>query len=144
MNLLEDIFLAILIIGIGGILTWAFLWWNALGTEPPEIKYAEGNIIQNNSLMSVSPLPFTPPVVLSALMERIIFCESTWNCEAKNPKSTAYGYCQFLDSTWEYVQKKWDIELDRNNPDEQLYACQRLLKEEGWEHWEASKSCWDK
>lgn len=29
--------------------------------------------------------------------------ESRWNCNAQNPKSTAYGCGQFLNSTWETV-----------------------------------------
>jgi membrane-bound lytic murein transglycosylase MltF len=33
-------------------------------------------------------------------MEAIINKESHWNHHAKNPKSSAYGLCQFLKSTW--------------------------------------------
>lgn len=33
----------------------------------------------------------------------LIYRESKWNSEAKNPKSTAYGLGQFLNSTWKTV-----------------------------------------
>ena len=80
----------------------------------------------------------------ATLIERIIWCESK-NCStAKNPKSTAYGICQFIDGTWDYVQDKWDMKLDRHNYYDQYYACERLLREEGTRHWEESKFCWSK
>jgi hypothetical protein len=40
------------------------------------------------------------------------------------------------------VNKKWDTSLDRGNPNDQLYACDRLLREEGTVHWKSSFSCW--
>lgn len=72
---------------------------------------------------------------------RIIECESGGNSKAQNPHSTAYGLCQFLDGTWQYVENKWEIDLDRDDPFDQLYACKRLLKEEGAVHWRASAHC---
>lgn len=98
------------------------------------------------SVMPTSPLKFASQGVLTGeldidtaiLLEEIIRRESGGNPTAKNPKSTAYGYCQFINSTWNYVQKKWDIKLDRYNPDDQLYACIRLLEEEGIIHWAES------
>ena len=77
------------------------------------------------------------------LIDRIIFCESSGNPKAKNPRSSAYGLCQFIDSTWAYVEKKWDMDLDREDPIDQLYACERLLSEEGTSHWEESQCCWE-
>lgn len=38
-----------------------------------------------------------------AHFEDLIERESSWNSEAKNPKSTAYGLGQFLNSTWDDV-----------------------------------------
>ena len=78
------------------------------------------------------------------LAEKIIQCESGWDYTAQNPNSTAYGAGQFLNGTWNYVQKKWGIELDRYNKEDQLYAMVRLLEEEGTRHWKASAHCWDK
>jgi len=78
------------------------------------------------------------------LMADIIDCESGWNPESKNPLSSAYGLCQFLDGTWQYVQEKWNMELDRYDPDDQYYACLRLLGEEGVSHWLETKNCWSR
>jgi membrane-bound lytic murein transglycosylase MltF len=36
-------------------------------------------------------------------LHELIMRESSWNPEAQNPKSTAYGLGQFLDKTWELV-----------------------------------------
>jgi len=78
------------------------------------------------------------------LAEKIIQCESGWDYTAQNPNSTAFGAGQFINGTWSYIQKKWGIELDRYNKEDQLYAMVRLLEEEGTRHWSASKHCWDK
>ena len=100
-------------------------------------------LIECNSLIAVSSPNYISPQTLGilALMDKIIICESGGDPTAKNPKSTAYGLCQFLDGTWNYVQKKWDIKLDRYNPKDQLYACQRLLEEEGLRHWKPVWEC---
>jgi hypothetical protein len=78
------------------------------------------------------------------LAEKIIQCESGWDYTAQNPNSTAYGAGQFLNGTWQYIQKKWKMKLERDNPEHQLYAVVRLLEEEGTRHWKASAHCWDK
>ena len=80
----------------------------------------------------------------TTLISKIINCESSWNSKAQSEYSTAYGLGQFLDSTWAYVQKKWNMKLDRYSYNDQLYATERLLKEEGTKHWEESKNCWSK
>ena len=36
-------------------------------------------------------------------LQELIMLESSWNPEAQNPKSTAYGLGQFLDKTWDLV-----------------------------------------
>ena len=77
------------------------------------------------------------------MMFEIVPCEGGWKDDAQNPVSTAYGACQFLDGTWDYVQTKWNMELDRNSYYDQLYACDRLLCTEGLRHWYASSACWN-
>mgnify|MGYP001595564492 CR=1 FL=1 len=110
-------------------------------------------LVQDNSLVGISVpnFPLKTYVVASLMPEedigpvsKIIACESRNSPIAKNPKSSAYGLCQFIDGTWNYVQKKWDMKLDRQNPADQLYACNRLWGEEGEKHWLESKSCWTK
>ena len=36
-------------------------------------------------------------------LQELIMLESSWNPEAQNPKSTAYGLAQFVDKTWDLV-----------------------------------------
>lgn len=98
-------------------------------------------IIEDNSVKAVK-IPFYERVVEpDEMISMIIWCESRGDPTAKNPSSTAYGLCQILDGTWKYVQNKWDMKLDRDNPDDQLYACKRLYEEEGIGHWSAIKQC---
>lgn len=98
----------------------------------PSPIFIKGQVLGNNlDTYNIQELSF-----------KIIYCESGWNQYAKNDNSTAYGLGQFTDGTWEYVQIKWGIKLDRYNYDDQLYAFSRLLKEEGTSHWEESEKCW--
>jgi hypothetical protein len=101
--------------------------------------YSSPIFIKNETMASMSN-----DIDIILLAEKIIQCESGWDYTAQNPNSTAYGAGQFLDGTWNYVQKKWDIKLDRYNKEDQLYAMVRLLEEEGTRHWKASAHCWDK
>ncbi len=94
---------------------------------------------KNETLASMSD-----DIELILLAEKIIQCESGWNHTAQNPNSTAYGVGQFINGTWNYIQKKWNVELERNNKEDQIYAMMRLLEEEGSRHWNASKHCWNK
>lgn len=102
--------------------------------DPPPLK-------GRTELYPVATHYYRDPETL-ALMEDIIQCESGGDPTAQSPISTAYGYCQFLNGTWEYVQEKWDMSLVRESPKDQLYACYRLLDEEGTSHWYPSIECW--
>jgi muramidase (phage lysozyme) len=55
-------------------------------------------------------------------LQELIMLESSWNPEAQNPKSTAYGLAQFLDKTWELVgvEKSADYRI-------QLIAAQKYV-----------------
>ena len=105
----------------------------------PTLYLSDFVIIQGNSLKGISPPVLSQTQVLAS---KISYCESGDDPTAKNPNSTAYGLCGFLDGTWAYVQDKWKITLDRDDEDDQWYTCQRLLEEEGTVHWKASESCW--
>ena len=55
-------------------------------------------------------------------LNRIIWYESSNDPTAKNPKSSAEGYCQIIKSTREAIEKEIG-KIDWKNPDEQLRAC---------------------
>jgi len=101
--------------------------------------YSSPIFIKNETMASMSN-----DIDIILLAEKIIQCESGWDYTAQNPNSTAFGAGQFINGTWSYIQKKWGIELDRYNKEDQLYAMVRLLEEEGTRHWSASAHCWDK
>ena len=91
-------------------------------------------------LDSKSVLPYTPHYqVLGSLigidreikrvnltpyaeLNRIIWFESSNDPTAKNPNSSAEGYCQIIKSTREAIEKEIG-EIDWENPEEQLRAC---------------------
>ena len=101
-------------------------------------------IVQANTLLPVAPTFYNP--LLSRDLFRVVACENrNWDIFAKNPSSTAYGLCQIIDGTWSYLEDKWAMKLNRDDPNDQLYACQRLLTEENiYPHWEAIKECLNK
>jgi len=119
---------------------WVNICARTIKVSPEALVDPQMYLIQGNSLVAISPLEFPKIQILASIIQ----CESGGDYLAKNPKSTAFGLCQIIDSTWLYVQKKWGMELDRHNEYDQLYACERLLREEGLVHWKSSKSCWSK
>ena len=107
----------------------------------PEPSQPEGSL--EGCFVVAQRIPFYPSVyTVGNLMERIIQAESGGNPEAYNPTSGAHGLCQFIPSTKKYVERKWRIDIDWSNPEQQKYACQRLLQEEGTKHWKESKNVW--
>jgi len=119
--------------------TFIFLLGAILGARflPPKTPEP----IYQQSDICIRAIPDLEEWYYVELRGRIIDCESEGDITAKNPNSTAYGLCQFLDGTWIYCEKKWDMDLDRKSKEDQLYACDRLLKEEGLKHWKPVWSC---
>jgi SLT domain-containing protein len=61
-------------------------------------------------------------------MVELVGRESSWNPQADNPTSTAYGYGQFLDATRADYKKKFP-NLDYNNPTHQLILMMHYVKD---------------
>jgi len=83
--------------------------------------------------------------IFPVLLNNIIKCESGWDFEAKNPKSTAKGLCQFLDGTWNWTLFRMGIDAekaDRFDPELQLEACAWLISNDDLGHWEETRQCW--
>lgn len=68
--------------------------------------------------------------------DKLIFKESSWNPLAKNPKSTAFGLGQFIDSTWDLVPQS-----KTTNPYDQLDAMFHYVENrygdgcKAWDFW---------
>ena len=92
----------------------------------------------------VEEVPLASLAKTSPLMWRIIKCESNFNPYAKNPHSSAFGYCQMIRKTRLWVQKKMGKKINWYSPQEQLEACQWLLDHSGTQHWNKSRRCWER
>lgn len=68
------------------------------------------------------------PSSWTAAMTELVGRESSWNPQADNPTSTAYGYGQFLDSTRSNYKKKFP-NLNYNNPVDQLVLMMHYVKD---------------
>jgi len=91
------------------------------------------------------------------LANAVLNCESTWDDYAKNPNSSARGYFQFIDSTWDETLFRMNeeniIDLDhikegdfwaddQYNGQLNLMAGIYLLSKGETRHWESSRQCW--
>lgn len=78
------------------------------------------------------------------LMSKIIVCESGYNQFAKNSRSTASGYGQFLAGTWRstIAQLGWDPAISPFDGERNLQATAYLLSKRGTSPWNASAACW--
>ena len=88
--------------------------------------------------MQSGKIPGSWVVALTELIGR----ESTWNPKGDNPKSTAWGYGQFLDSTRANYKKKYP-QYDYNNPVHQIILTALYVKDR-YGTPEAALKFWDK
>jgi len=91
------------------------------------------------------PAPIPPAVSageLPAILVAIRGCESHHDYTARNPRSSASGAFQFIDSTWRaYGDSRWTRAYLAPR-DAQDAAALRLYRASGTSPWNASRSCW--
>jgi len=115
---------------------------NGQPERPETVLSADYQIIQGNSIIGTN-IPYFPKIyVLGALMEKIIFCESSNNPKAINPISGAKGLLQIIPSSEKFCEKGLERELDMFDKEDNLDCGEYLMKNGGSAHWSASKSCW--
>lgn len=82
------------------------------------------------------------------ILEKVALCESNNIATAKNPKSSAKGRFQFLDSSWKYYgQKLWGDKWKEKNVldyDDSTELAMYVYSINKLRDWEASKNCWSK
>ena len=76
------------------------------------------------------------------LFLRIAKCESGLKKNGKNPRSTARGIFQFLNSTFFTYAKAYELPLIKDDPEIQAELAARMIADGGLNHWSASKNCW--
>lgn len=83
--------------------------------------------------------------VNATTIKKIISAESGWDRFAKNPSSTAEGYCQFIDSTWNETLAEMGYSSNKSKFSKRfsIEACVYLYSRDGDVHWLESKSVWD-
>jgi len=77
---------------------------------------------------------------------KVIYCESSGRANAVgiNKNDTRdIGLWQFNDDTWAWLTPKLKIKKDRTDPDTTTAVASWLVYNDGWHHWNASKTCWN-
>ncbi|MBI2110674.1 transglycosylase SLT domain-containing protein [Candidatus Woesearchaeota archaeon] len=78
------------------------------------------------------------------LLLRVARCESGFKPSISNPRSTASGLFQFLDSTFLRYAQAYELPTDnKNDPSIQAELAAKMIADGGIEHWNASRSCWE-
>ena len=109
--------------------------------KEPEPK-TSSMYIQGNSIKAPM-IPYIPRIdVLGNKTSDIIFCESSNNPNAYNPKSGACGLLQVIPSSERFCEKGLNRELDMRNPDDNIACGKYLFEHGGLAHWESSENCW--
>ena len=110
-----------------------------------EIRLSDGAYLQGNyppftieaevlgSLVEIDEAINRANLTSYAELNRIIWYESRNDPTAKNPNSSAFGLCQMIKSTREWVaqdiKKETGYEIDYENSEDQLKACIYLYEE---------------
>lgn len=79
------------------------------------------------------------------VLERIKKCESKGDYRARNPRSTASGAYQYLDSTWRaygYAKRYGVSRAYLATPAQQEEAAVDTYRRNGTRDWAASRGCW--
>lgn len=72
------------------------------------------------------------------IMNKVAFCESSFNPEAKSNSSTATGLFQIIIGTWNHYK----CTGDRTNADDNIKCAKKIYDKRGTQDWNASKHCW--
>ena len=112
-------------------------------SSPVSVKFAlRGDLYAENREYSISELRGI--VGANSLLDCIIRKESSWNPTNIGDSGNAYGLLQFHQSTFDMFSKKYGLELDRNNPIDQIVLANLMLNEnleKNIKHWSVWPKC---
>ncbi len=142
--LLYVIFAFVLVVGIGSLASAQIMPYSQPTKEAEKYNNQPWSIPTQAVLDYMSR---SPKIALGyEILYKVAYCESRNIATAKNPKSTAKGRFQFLDSSWKYYgQKLWGEKIkDKNVFDYEdntelamyVYSINKL------KDWEESRKCW--
>ena len=79
------------------------------------------------------------------LLRKIAKCESNFNPVAQNPRSTASGIFQFINSTFINQANAYGLPVgNKNDPNVQIELAAEMIADGKIGHWKASRDCWSK
>ncbi|NND84778.1 MAG: transglycosylase SLT domain-containing protein [Acidimicrobiia bacterium] len=115
-------------------------------TPPTPTTVAEATWIPPTSVERWRPLLldfFAPSDVERAL--RVMWCESRGEPGAVHPTSGATGLFQHLPEFWDERSAGAGFDgRSAKDPEANIAVAGWLVARDGWRHWLASKSCWDR
>ena len=119
---------------------------------PPSVAEAP-NLPEPEPQPVVAPPPTTPsvetghghltPADVPPILHRIAECESGGDWTADNPRSTASGKWQWINSTWRSLDASEGYSRAKHAPPHvQRAAAVELFEAAGTRPWNASRRCW--
>lgn len=103
---------------------------------------AAGLAVTGPLLLPVLTAPDASAAETSDVLGAIARCESGGNIRATNPRSTASGKYQFLDSTWRGLGGSGRAKDAPESVQDAMAA--KLLAQSGTAPWNPSRTCWSK
>ena len=103
-----------------------------------DLKGILASLIQQDDIMDIRE-----QVGGNTLLKCIIQKESTWNIKAVG-QANEIGLLQFKQSTFEMFAKKYDLDLNVFNPNDQILLAEKMLDDGYGFHWTTFKQCFQK
>lgn len=74
-------------------------------------------------------------------VDKLITCESNYDTDILGDKNKALGLFQWWEKSWDFYNKKYKTDLDRENWQHQIQMSAHVLAEkDGWKNW---TNCWN-
>lgn len=126
-----------LVLFVGVILLFLFL---PKSVVKEEYNLSDLMLIEENSLMAVSPIFYPGTRVYGILMNEIIECESGWEHEGIWGKAGEYGIAQFKERTFYWMAELANFQnANWFNKEHQLYLLEWALENNLGKHWTCYK-----
>ena len=113
-------------------------------SSPVSVKFAIlGDIWAKDEELSIPELKAL--VGANSLLYCLIKNESSWRVDISGDSGKAYGLLQFHQPTFDMFSKRYGLDLDRNNPVDQILLAKLMLNEnleKNIKHWTVWPLCY--